>query len=169
MMPEKDFKRRSSRLYKACQGRQANRKVICIKKLLESIVALMDFYFVPYKAVTLRLRETEIVSDRIVDELLGFEKSDAGKNIIDEIIKQQGITRLRTPDRKTQYSVQLENIHAIVKDTSITKYMSENELKQKQSRWMKSKTERIQGPGKLIIFQILIYGILRDKFFDGSD
>lgn len=25
MMPEKDFKRRSSRLYKACQGRQANR------------------------------------------------------------------------------------------------------------------------------------------------
>lgn len=129
MMPENDFSRRSSRLYKTCQGKQADRNVIYIKKLLESVAALMDYYFVPYKAVTLRLQETKIVPDRAVEVLLGFEETDAGKNIIDEIIKQQGITRLRTPDRKAQYSIQLENLRAIVKDPDITKYMTENELK----------------------------------------
>ncbi|MDE7198695.1 MAG: hypothetical protein K2O15_07405 [Lachnospiraceae bacterium] len=36
---------------------------------------------------------------------------------------------MRTPDRKAQYSVQLENLRAIVKDPNITKYMSSNELK----------------------------------------
>ncbi len=129
MMPAGDFKRRSSRLYKTCQGKQAGRNVVYIKKLLESVVSLMDFYFVPYKAVVLRLWETKIVPNKVVDVLLGFEESDAGKNIIDEIIKLQGITRLRTPDRKAQYSVQLENLRVIVKDPNITKYMSSNELK----------------------------------------
>lgn len=129
MMPEGDFKRRSSSLYKACQGKQNGRKVVFIKKLLESIAALMDFYYVPYKAVVLRLQETKVVAGRIIDELLKFEKSDAGRNIIDEIIRKRGITRLRTPDRKTQYSVQLGDLHSILKDTSITKYMTRNELR----------------------------------------
>lgn len=111
------------------KGKKDGRKVVYLKKLLESIAVLMDFYYVPYKAVVLRLQETNIVSDRVIDVLLNFEKSNAGRNIIDEIIKKQGITRLRTPDRKTQYSKQLENLQDILKDASITKYMTSNELK----------------------------------------
>lgn len=129
MMPEGDFKRRSSKLYKTCQGKQADRNVVYIKKLLESVAALMDFYFVPYKAVVLRLQETKIVPNKVINVLLGFEESDDGRNIIDEIINQQGITRLRTPDCKAQYSVHLDNIRTIVKDPSITKYMSSSEVK----------------------------------------
>ncbi len=46
-----------------------------------------------------------------------------------EIINERGITRLRIPDRKIQYSVRLEDIRNIVKNKSITKYMTTNELK----------------------------------------
>lgn len=129
MMPEGDYRRRANSLYKACQGKQDGRKVVFIKKLLESIAALMDFYYVPYKAVVLRLQETNVVPARIIDKLLKFEKLDAGRNVIDEIIRKRGITRLRTPDRKTQYSVQLGDLHTILKDASITKYMTTSELK----------------------------------------
>lgn len=128
MMPANDFRRRGKELYDKSLGTQDGRDVIFLKKILEAIVELMDFYYVPYKSVVIRFRELEIISEDTSSILQDFEKTEKGKNIIDEIIKERGITRLRIPDRKIQYSVRLENIRNIVRNKSITKYMTTNEL-----------------------------------------
>ena len=51
------------------------------------------------------------------------------ENVINAIITERGITRLRIPDRKVQYSKRLDNINNILKNTHVTKYMGTNELK----------------------------------------
>lgn len=129
MMPAEDFKKRGKELYKTCLGIKDGREVIFVKKLLEVVIGLMDFYFVPYKSVVLRLQEMHIIPEALCRFLQEQEETEGGKNIINAIIDEQGITRLRTPDCKTQYSVQLESIHKIVKNTSITKYMGAGELR----------------------------------------
>lgn len=131
MMPEVDFKRRSFSYYKAYQRTVNKKRVISFKNLLEMIVQLMNFYYVPYKAVVLRFGEIDFFSDNFIQYLLEFEKTNNGRDIIDEIIKQQGITRLRTPDYKKQYSVsvKLEKISAVLADPRITKYMTTEELR----------------------------------------
>lgn len=129
MMPSLDFKRRAKKLYNQSSGFQDGRKVIFLKKMLESIVELMDFYYVPYKSVVIRFYELNIISDQISTIFQDYEKTKKGINIIDEIIREQGVSRLRIPDRKIQYSVRLENIHKIAKNKDITKYMTTAELK----------------------------------------
>lgn len=129
MMPAKDFKKRGKELYEKSLGTQKGKKVIYIKKMLEAIVELMDFYYVPYKAVVIRLQEMNIISNQVSNFFQQFEKTKKGQNIIDEIIRERGVSRLRIPDRKIQYSVRLKNIHNIVKNKSITKYMTANELR----------------------------------------
>lgn len=131
MMPEADFKKRSASYCRDLQQTVNKRKVISFKNLLVMTVQLMNFYYMPYKAVVLRFGEINFFSDAVIDELLEFESEDDGKKVIDEIIKQQGITRLRTPDYKTQYSVGIksEKIRDIVEDPNITKYMTPEELR----------------------------------------
>ena len=130
MMPARDFEIRSDELYRGCFGNKDGREVIFVKKLLEAIVVLMDFYYVPYKAVVLRLQEVNVIPDALCHLLLTHEETENGRNLISAIIREQGITRLRIPDRRVQYSVQLENIRSLVGNTSITKYMPTNELKE---------------------------------------
>lgn len=131
MMPEADFRRRSVSYYKDYQQTLKGKKVISFKNLLVMTVQLMNFYYVPYRAVILRFGEIGFFTNAFIDELLTFEKSPGGKEIINEIIKQQGITRLRTPDHKTQYSVGIksEKIRDILADPNITKYMTTEELR----------------------------------------
>lgn len=129
MMPANDFKKRGSELYSKCLGKIGDKNVVFVKKLLQAIVQLMDFYYVPYKAVVIRFKEMDIISSELSEALQKYEKTENGKKIIEAIISEQGITRLHIPDRKVQYSIKLENIHNIVSDSNITKYMSINELK----------------------------------------
>lgn len=129
MMPAQDFSKRSRELYKKCIGRENSRNVIYLKKLLAAIIELMDFYYVPYKAVVIRFEEMEIFDCSVSEFLQNYEKTDEGKDIINAIISERGITRLRIPDRKVQYSVHLEKVRDIVSDTRITKYMGTEELR----------------------------------------
>lgn len=129
MMPANDFKVRSGELYKKCLGDKNGKEVIFVKKLIEAIVELMDFYYVPYRAVVIRLQEMDIISERVSCILQNHEKTSSGKNVIDAIIAERGITRLRISDRKVQSSARLENIRNILQKTSVTKYMTTNELK----------------------------------------
>ncbi len=129
MMPSKDFEVRSRKLYKRCLGRQNDKEVIFVKKLMEAIVELMDFYYVPYRAVVIRLQETNIITKEVGRVLQDYEKTLRGENVINAIITERGITRLRIPDRKVQYSKRLDNINNILKNTDVTKYMGTNEFK----------------------------------------
>lgn len=131
MMPEADFKKRSASYCRDLQQTVNKRKVISFKNLLVMTVKLMNFYYMPYKAVALRFGEINFFSDAVIVELLKFEKKENGKKVIDEIIKQQGITRLRTPDYKTQYSVGIKSkkVKDILEDSDITKYMTPEELR----------------------------------------
>lgn len=131
MMPEADFRRRSYTYCKAYQQTIKKKKVISFKNILVMTVQLMNFYYMPYKAVVLRFGEIDFFSDDFVNVLLKFEKSSDGRQIVDQIIRQQGITRLRTPDHKTQYSVGIkyEKIKDILEDPDITKYMTTGELR----------------------------------------
>lgn len=129
MMPASHFKPKAKKLYNQSLGLKNGRKVIFLKKMLESIVELMDFYYMPYKSVVIRFYEMKIISGQISTIFQNYEKTEKGRNIIDEIIRERGVSRLRVPDRKIQYSVRLENIHEIAKNKSITKYMSTADLK----------------------------------------
>lgn len=129
MMPANDFKKRSQELYLKCLGTVSGRKVVFLKKLLQAIIQLMDFYYVPYKAVVIRFEEMNIISSELSESLQEYEKTEDGKKIIEAIISEQGITRLHIPDRKIQYSIRLENIYNIVSDLNIMKYMTINDLK----------------------------------------
>lgn len=131
MMPEADFRRRSYSYCKVLQQTVHKKKIISFKNLLVMTVQLMNFYYMPYKAVILRFGEIDFFSDAFVKKMLAFEESPDGKKVIDEIIKQQGITRLRTPDYKTQYSVGIksEKIKDVLEDPNITKYMTTGELR----------------------------------------
>lgn len=128
LMPASDFKERSGKLYESCKGIRANKKVVFAKKLLEAVVDLMDFYFVPYKAVVLRLQEMKIITERVYQFLQKYGNTEDRKSVVDAIIRENGITRLRIPDRKVQYSVPLENICGILQNPDVTKYMTKNEL-----------------------------------------
>jgi Zn-dependent peptidase ImmA (M78 family) len=130
MMPEGDFKKRGRKLYSKCLFCEGNRQFISVKMLMESIIQLMDFYYVPYKSVVLRMSEVGIIAGHTCKYLLKYEQTDDGKNVIEFCIKGCGITRLRTPDRKVQYSVPLDGIYDIISDVRISRYMNPNELKE---------------------------------------
>lgn len=129
MMPADDFKKRGRELYSKCLGKVGGKNVVFVKKLLQAIIQLMDFYYVPYKAVVIRFKEMDIISNELNEALQKYEKTENGKKIIEAIISEQGITRLHIPDRKVQYSIRLENIRDIVSNPNITKYMTISELK----------------------------------------
>ncbi|MGN0506546.1 MAG: ImmA/IrrE family metallo-endopeptidase [Lachnospiraceae bacterium] len=130
MMPEMDFKKRGKRWFdEFLKKDRKGKKIIKLKDLLNIVIQLMDFYYVPYKAVVKRLEETGLLSASTCALLEKYENSEGGKAVIDALILDSGITRLRTPDYKTQYSVPIErNLQDILMDTEITKYMNPGEL-----------------------------------------
>lgn len=130
MMPESDFRRRGKKLYQQCLSIRDGKRIIHVKKLIEVVIQLMDFYYVPYKAVVLRMQEVGIISNHVCMYLQNFDSTEEGRNVIEAIIKEYGITRLRTPDRKVQYSVSLEGIYGIMGDREITKYMDTAQVKE---------------------------------------
>lgn len=128
MMPEKDFKERSRKIWYGHGMCVGSRFQITVKKAIQTIIELMDFYYMPYKAVLYRMAEVGHISAKNRDYL---EKYECGnKNVVDQMILEMGITRLRTPDRKTQNSIQLVPEKAVYAKAMITKYLTEREAKQ---------------------------------------
>lgn len=71
--------------------------VIKVSELLTIIVALMDYYYVPYKAVVWRLWEIGFLTEVGRDKFAKIEEDDA--DIIDMYIYEGKYTRLRNPSR----------------------------------------------------------------------
>lgn len=70
-------------------------------ELLKTIVALMDYFYVPYKAVVRRLYEVGFLTQVGMQKFEGIEDTD--KDIIDAIIYEGKYTRLRHPTMMTSF------------------------------------------------------------------
>lgn len=87
-----------------CNKFQELLSIICSEKgvikgseLLKIIVALMDYYYVPYKAVVWRLWEIGFLTEAGRDKFAKIEEEDA--DIINAYIYEGKYTRLRNPSR----------------------------------------------------------------------
>lgn len=129
MMPEKEFKNRGAKIWNEYSVRSSKNVLsITIKHAIQTIIKLMDFYHMPYKAVLYRMEEVEIISPIIKVCLEGYEEDN--KSVVDQMISDMGITCLRTPDHKIQNSVPVRKDKAIFENPQITKYLTEKELAQ---------------------------------------
>lgn len=127
MMPEKDFRRRSLAVWWShTEERGEGVYQISEKNAIGAIIWLMDFYYMPYKAVLYRLKEVHVISTEICKRLEKYE--DQHKAVVDKMIADMGITRLRTPDNKLQNSVAVKVDAKIFDNVQITKYISEEQL-----------------------------------------
>ncbi len=129
MMPEGDFRARSAIIWKEYGISGQNGKYqITVKGAIQAVIRLMDFYYMPYKAVLYRMEEVGLISLSIRDRLEHFESGN--RNVVDRMISQMGITRLRTPDYKLQTSIPVLKDMSILVKSGVTKYLTPNELTQ---------------------------------------
>lgn len=129
MMPEKEFKDRSVKVWNKYSTRnRENALQITVKRAIQAIIELMDFYYMPYKAVLYRMLEVGILLPSSGNYLEEYEKGN--RNVVDQMISDMGITRLRTPDHKVQNSVPVRKDKTIFENPRITKYLTEKELTQ---------------------------------------
>ncbi len=108
-----------SKFTKILKHIRENERVLKNGELLKTIVALMDYFYVPYKAVVRRLYEVGFLTQ------IGMQKferiEDEEKDIIDAIIYEGKYTRLRHPTMMTSFENLQESLsfaeeyHAISK------------------------------------------------------
>lgn len=129
MMPEEDFKKKSSRIWHR-RGTVGDNGIfqITVKQCIQTIIELMDFYYMPYKAVLYRMAEVGWISEDNRDYLERFENGN--RNVVDQMISEMGIKRLRTPDYKVQNSVPVKKDRTVLENSRVTKYLTEKELAQ---------------------------------------
>lgn len=128
LMPEEDFSKRSMQQIRDRGVVNENHEYsITVKGMLEIIIRLMDFYYVPYKAVLYRLEETGVLPITSCQRLEKYEEEK--KEVVNMMIQESGMTRLRTPSMKTQISMPIKNIEECVTNPKIIKYMGRKELK----------------------------------------
>ena len=131
MLPENGFKKHVSKYLDECDGEtdESGKKIISFSDALKMITQLMDFYYVPYKAVVKRLEETGRFTQRDCEMLEKYDANPEGRAVVEKYISENGFTRLRTPDHKIQYSLPVEkNLQDILTNPEITKYMSSQEI-----------------------------------------
>lgn len=129
MMPEEEFKDRSNEVWSKYSTRNRENVLrITVKRAIQAIIELMDFYYMPYKAVLYRMSEVGILSKASRNYLEGYEKGN--RSVVDQMISDMGITRLRTPDHKVQNSVPVKKDETVFKNPRITKYLTEKEMTQ---------------------------------------
>ena len=129
MMSERDFIKRSNEIwYERGTYNDSRRFQITVKECIQTIIELMDFYYMPYKAVLYRMAEVGRISEDNRDYLEKF--GNGNKSVVDKIISDMGITRLRTPDYKIQNSISVNKKKEILENSQITKYLTDKELAQ---------------------------------------
>jgi Zn-dependent peptidase ImmA (M78 family) len=94
LMPEEAFRTKFSELIQAI-----NKPAIKMSyaDILKVIVTLMDYFYVPYKAVVWRMQEIEFLSDVGRKKFEEIEEED--KEIINSYVYEGKFTRLRNPTR----------------------------------------------------------------------
>ncbi len=128
LMPEDDFRERTLQQIKSYGNLGQNGEYsLTVKKMVKIIIYLMDFYYVPYKAVLYRLEEIKVISRINCQRLEKYEKEK--KDVVTMMIQESGITRLRTSSKKAQISVPIKNIEGCIKNPQIMRYMGNRELK----------------------------------------
>lgn len=129
MMPEEDFRKRCRSKYLPDYGDEINGEYkITIVNAVHMIIAIMDYYYVPYKAVVYRLGEVGIFSDSDCQKMLYYENTR--KDIVNGMFPEMGITRLRMPNNARQVSESIPHVAECLKDPEITKYMSRKKLEE---------------------------------------
>lgn len=122
MMPEEDFKRECGETFLPQYGKEINGKYkITILDAVRMIIMIMDYYYVPYKAVVYRLGEAGIFSDEDCQRMLSYENDK--KDIVNGIIPKMGLTKLRVPNFARRVSEPISNVTECLRDPEITKYL----------------------------------------------
>lgn len=129
MMPEKDFKRKCGETFLPQYGKEMNGKYkITILDAVRMIIMIMDYYYVPYKAVVYRLGEVGIFSSKDCQRMLSYE--NAKKDIVNGINPKMGITKLRVPNYARRVSEPISNVTECLKDPEITKHLSRKKFEE---------------------------------------
>lgn len=105
LMPRENFKQKFEEFL---MRNRKNNSVIKYSELLKTIVALMDYYYVPYKAVVWRLWEIDFLTLSGRDKFENIEKEE--RDIIDAFILEGKYTRLRHPTRLKNFENLTENL-----------------------------------------------------------
>lgn len=85
-----------------------DKSIIRYAEMIKVIIALMDYFYVPYKAVVWRLWEIEFLTLTGRQKFENIEKEDS--NIIDAYIFEGKYTRLRHPTKLKSFENLLENL-----------------------------------------------------------
>lgn len=105
LMPRENFKQKFEEFL---MRNRKNNSVIKYSELLKTIVALMDYYYVPYKAVVWKLWEIDFLTLSGRDKFENIEKEE--RDIIDAFILEGKYTRLRHPTRLKNFENLTENL-----------------------------------------------------------
>lgn len=92
LMPSSAFRKK---LKEYLMSSNEKLKELTYGDMLKTIVALMDYFYVPYKAVVWRLQEINFLTERGREKFESMEKED--KDIINAYIYEGKYTRLRHP------------------------------------------------------------------------
>lgn len=128
MMPWNDFSDRGKKyLMREAHLISETQYEVSLKNTVLAVIDLMNFYYVPYKAVVYRLKETGVFSKSVCEHMLVYENEK--RDVVNSMISSRGALRLRRPNNKCQASVIPSNILKCLKNPEITKYMSQPALK----------------------------------------
>lgn len=106
LMPDTCFRKKFQELL---AGERSLEGALKYGELLKTIVALMDYFYVPYKAVVRRLYEVSFLTQAGLEK---FEKiEDEDKEIIDALIYEGKYTRLRHPTMMTNFENLQESLN----------------------------------------------------------
>lgn len=104
-----------------------NNEVLITGEVLKTIVALMDYFYVPYKAVVRRLYEVGFLTQIGLEK---FEKiEDEDKDIIDALIYEGKYTRLRHPSMMTSFENLQESL-SFAQEYHVIGYKKIQQMKQ---------------------------------------
>ena len=97
MMPRKSF---IMQVKKFLSDNRLNTKRISMKNFLRLVVYLMEYFFMPFRAVLLRIYEMKFIDSTAMENALQYKKSLE----IDNIIKEEQYTRLRQVNKRKSMS-----------------------------------------------------------------
>lgn len=128
MLPEKDFMSRCRTIYLPKYGHEIRSGEYQISKsdCVRVIIELMNFYYMPYKAVVYRLEEVGFFSEETRQKMMHYES--VRKDVVNQMIREMGITRLRNPNNMRQISETVSDVASCLKDPNINKYMPKKQL-----------------------------------------
>ena len=117
LMPEGTFKEEVANFF---VKRGLNVKDITDQDIVRLAIELVDFFFVPYKAVILRLYEIEFLSEKGMEHYIGY-----GNAVIESFIAEGDYIRPRLKNRFKQ----IDKLEEIIAKTQNKSFLSDEKIK----------------------------------------